>query len=79
MRHRLFHGDTLTNDWDILRALNPAKNPAFDAILANPSFSYHWEPTDALADDVRFKNHGLAPKSAAGLLARLLAGEHPCC
>ncbi len=61
----IFHGDTLTNEWDMLREQNPAKKPSFDAIVANPPFSYRWEPTDALADDVRFKSHGLAPKSAA--------------
>ena len=66
----IFHGDTLLNDWDILRELNPAKKPAFDAIVANPPFSYRWEPTEAMGDDVRFKNHGLAPKSAADLGAR---------
>jgi hypothetical protein len=71
----IFHGDTLTNDWDILRELNPAKKPSFDAIVANPPFSYRWEPTDALSDDVRFKNHGLAPKSAADF-AFLLHGFH---
>ncbi len=71
----IFHGDTLTNDWDTLRELNPAKKPAFDAIVANPPFSYRWDPTDALADDVRFKNHGLAPKSAADF-AFLLHGFH---
>ena len=71
----IYHGDTLTNDWDILRELNPAKKPAFDAIVANPPFSYRWEPTDAQADDVRFKNHGLAPKSAADF-AFLLHGFH---
>ncbi len=71
----IFHGDTLTNDWEMLRELNPAKKPAFDAIVANPPFSYRWEPGDALADDVRFKNHGLAPKSAADF-AFLLHGFH---
>ena len=71
----IFHGDTLTNDWDMLRELNPAKKPAFDAIVANPPFSYRWDPTDAQADDVRFKNHGLAPKSAADF-AFLLHGFH---
>jgi type I restriction enzyme M protein len=71
----IFHGDTLTNDWESLRELNPAKKPAFDAIVANPPFSYRWEPTDAQADDVRFKNHGLAPKSAADF-AFLLHGFH---
>jgi len=63
----IFHGDTLLNEWDMMREPNPAKKPSFDAIVANPPFSYHWQPTDALADDVRFKSHGLAPKSAADL------------
>ena len=71
----IYHGDTLLNEWDILRELNPAKKPQFDAIVANPPFSYRWEPTDALADDVRFKNHGMAPKSAADF-AFLLHGFH---
>lgn len=71
----IYHGDTLTNDWDMLRESNPAKKPSFDAIVANPPFSYRWEPTDALAEDVRFKNHGMAPKSAADF-AFLLHGFH---
>lgn len=71
----IYHGDTLSNDWDILRELNPAKKPTFDAIVANPPFSYRWDPTEAMADDVRFKNHGLAPKSAADF-AFLLHGFH---
>jgi len=71
----IFHGDTLLNDWGILRELNPARKIEFDAIVANPPFSYRWEPTDALAGDVRFKNHGLAPKSAADF-AFLLHGFH---
>jgi len=71
----IYHGDTLTNDWDLLRELNPAKKPQFDAIVANPPFSYRWDPTDAMGDDVRFKNHGLAPKSAADF-AFLLHGFH---
>jgi type I restriction enzyme M protein len=71
----IFHGDTLANDWDILRELNPAKKPSFDAVVANPPFSFRWEPTDAMGDDVRFKNYGLAPKSAADF-AFLLHGFH---
>lgn len=61
----IFHGDTLENQWDMLRESNPAKKPVFDAIVANPPFSLRWEPTEAMGDDVRFKNYGLAPKSAA--------------
>ncbi len=71
----IYHGDTLLNEWDMLREANPAKMPKFDAVVANPPFSYRWEPTDALAEDVRFKSYGLAPKSAADF-AFLLHGFH---
>ncbi len=71
----IYHGDTLTNDWDMLREQNPAKKPTFDAVVANPPFSYRWDPNEALGEDMRFKNHGLAPKSAADF-AFLLHGFH---
>ena len=71
----IYHGDTLTNDWDMLRETNPAKKPYFDAVVANPPFSYRWDPNEALGEDVRFKNYGLAPKSAADF-AFLLHGFH---
>ncbi len=61
----IFHGDTLLNEWEELRELNPSKQMRFDAVVANPPFSYRWEPTESLGDDIRFKNYGLAPKSAA--------------
>lgn len=71
----IYHGDTLLNEWDMLREANPAKKPSFDAIVANPPFSYRWEPSKALTEDMRFKGHGLAPKSAADF-AFLLHGFH---
>lgn len=71
----IFHGDTLLNDWEMLREANPSKKPQFDAVVANPPFSYRWEPTEAMGNDVRFKNYGLAPKSAADF-AFLLHGFH---
>ena len=71
----IFHGDTLTNDWEMLREDNPSKKPYFDAVVANPPFSYRWEPTETLGEDIRFKNYGLAPKSAADF-AFLLHGFH---
>jgi type I restriction enzyme M protein len=71
----IYHGDTLTNEWDMLREPNPAKKPAFDAVVANPPFSLRWEPGDAMSEDMRFKNHGVAPKSAADF-AFLLHGLH---
>lgn len=72
---KIFHGDSLTNDWDILNEMNPAKKLVCDAVVANPPFSYRWEPNDMLADDFRFKSYGLAPKSAADF-AFLLHGFH---
>ncbi len=71
----IHHGDSLLNDWDILNEMNPAKKIGFDAIVANPPFSYRWEPTDVLGEDFRFKSYGLAPKSAADF-AFLLHGFH---
>lgn len=71
----IYLGDTLKNDWDWLRETNPAKKPQFDAVVANPPFSYRWEPGVAMAEDMRFKNHGVAPKSAADF-AFLLHGLH---
>ena len=44
-------------------------------MVANPPFSYRWEPTEAIGEDMRFKNYGLAPKSAADF-AFLLHGFH---
>ena len=46
-----------------------------DAIVANPPFSYCWQPDDALSQDFRFKAYGLAPRSAADF-AFLLHGFH---
>jgi type I restriction enzyme M protein len=71
----IYHGDTLTNDWDMLRETNPAKMPKFDAVVANPPFSYRWDSGEAAAEDSRFKAHGVAPKSAADF-AFLLHGLH---
>jgi len=71
----IFHGDSLLNDWPLLKEENPAKKIEFDAVVANPPFSYRWNPTDELAKDFRFKSYGLAPKSAADF-AFLLHGFH---
>ena len=71
----IHHGDTLINDWNILNDMNPAKKIEFDAIVANPPFSYRWEPKEETAKDFRFNRYGLAPKSAADF-AFLLHGFH---
>jgi type I restriction enzyme M protein len=71
----IHHGDTLLNEWDILNEMNPAKKLQFDAIVANPPFSYRWEPKETMSEDFRFKSYGVAPKSAADF-AFLLHGFH---
>ena len=71
----IHHGDTLANDWDILREWNPSHKIEFDAIVANPPFSLRWDPTEETAKDFRFARYGVAPKSAADF-AFLLHGFH---
>ncbi len=71
----IHHGDSLLNDWDLLNEMNPAKKLECDAVVANPPFSYRWQPNEALSEDFRFKSYGLAPKSAADF-AFLLHGFH---
>lgn len=71
----IYHGDSLLNDWDILNEMNPAKKLKCDAVVANPPFSYRWQPTENMSKDFRFANYGLAPKSAADF-AFLLHGFH---
>ncbi|MEI6847254.1 MAG: type I restriction-modification system subunit M [Chlorobiaceae bacterium] len=71
----IHHGDSLLNDWGCLNEANPSRKLLFDAVVANPPFSYRWEPAEALGEDFRFKNYGLAPKSAADF-AFLLHGFH---
>ena len=61
----IFHGDTLTNDWNMLKERNPVKPVTFDAVVANPPFSLKWDPDDETSNDPRFSNYGVAPKSAA--------------
>jgi type I restriction enzyme M protein len=71
----IYHGDTLDNEWDLFREENPARKPQFDAVVANPPFSLRWDPGEETGKDIRFKNHGVAPKSAADF-AFLLHGFH---
>lgn len=72
---QIHHGDSLLNDWNILTEMNPVKKMQFEAVVANPPFSYRWQPKEEMAEDFRFKNYGLAPRSAADF-AFLLHGFH---
>ena len=59
----------------MLRETNPAKKPCFDAVIANPPFSYRWNPNETLSEDMRFINYKMAPKAHADF-AFLLHGFH---
>ena len=72
---KIFHGNTLTNEWTDIFNPNDLKKIEFDAIVANPPFSLKWNPREELAHDPRFGNYGLAPKKAADM-AFLLHGFH---
>ena len=71
----IYHGDSLVNDWLILNEMNPSRKLTFDAVVANPPFSYTWDPNDEMSEDFRFKNYALAPRSSADF-AFLLHGFH---
>jgi type I restriction enzyme M protein len=53
----IHHGDTLVNDWEILNEINPSKKLEFDAIVANPPFSYRWEPSEEMGQDFHLQAH----------------------
>ena len=72
---KIFHGNTLTNEWTDIFNPNDLKKIEFDAIVANPPFSLKWNPREELAQDPRFGNYGLAPKKVADM-AFLLHGFH---
>ena len=57
--------DSLDEDWPIQTAGPEAGKPLYvDAVVSNPPYSQHWDPSDA-EYDARFKNYGVAPKSKA--------------
>jgi type I restriction enzyme M protein len=60
-------GDTLEDDWPLFDDADPARTytPLYvDAVISNPPYSQHWDPTNKDTDP-RYKRYGLAPKSKA--------------
>ena len=61
------NGDTLEDDWPYFDEGNPVEtyNPLYvDAVVSNPPYSQHWNPSDKETDP-RYARFGLAPKSKA--------------
>lgn len=57
--------DSLDEDWPIYKTGSDIGKPLYvDAVVSNPPYSQHWDPTDAEMDP-RFKEYGVAPKSKA--------------
>lgn len=55
------NADSLANDWPIEEGNKPLY---VDAVVSNPPYSQHWDPTGQEVDP-RFKEYGVAPKSKA--------------
>lgn len=66
-RINLRNADTLESDWPNGEDANGVDHPLFfDAVVANPPYSQHWDNNDLKLKDPRFKDFGkLAPKSKA--------------
>ncbi len=61
------NADTLEEDWPYFDESDPntTYNPLYvDAVVSNPPYSQHWDPTDK-ETDARYKKFGIAPKSKA--------------
>jgi len=57
--------DTLEEDWPMREDGSEIDKPlAVDAVVSNPPYSQHWDPSDKEYDP-RFKNYGVAPKTKA--------------
>lgn len=57
--------DSLDEDWPVYKAGSEIGHPLYvDAVVSNPPYSQHWDPTDKEMDS-RFKDYGVAPKSKA--------------
>jgi len=57
--------DSLAEDWPVVNEGGAVAQPLYvDAVVSNPPYSQHWDPTDC-EYDARFKEYGVAPKSKA--------------
>ena len=59
------NGDTLEEDWPFFDEKHVYSPLYVDAVVSNPPYSQHWEPTEDKKHDPRYANYGMAPKSKA--------------
>lgn len=58
------HADTLESDWPDGVVEGKDTPRMFDAVMANPPYSAHWDSKDR-EDDPRWREYGVAPKTKA--------------
>lgn len=61
------NADTLKEDWPYFDEADPNRtyHPLYvDAVVSNPPYSQHWDPSEK-ESDARYKKFGVAPKSKA--------------
>lgn len=58
------HADTLKSDWPDGIVDGKDSPRLFDAVMANPPYSAHWDSKDR-EDDPRWREYGVAPKTKA--------------
>lgn len=59
------NGDTLEEDWPFFDEEHVYSPLYVDAVVSNPPYSQHWEPTEDKKHDPRYAKYGMAPKSKA--------------
>ena len=59
------NGDTLEEDWPFFDENHVYKPLYVDAVVSNPPYSQHWDPSEDKKHDPRYANYGMAPKSKA--------------
>ncbi len=59
------NGDTLEEDWPFFDEEHTYSPLYVDAVVSNPPYSQHWDPSESKRHDPRYSNYGMAPKSKA--------------
>ena len=59
------NGDTLEEDWPFFDEEHVYTPLYVDAVVSNPPYSQHWNPTEDKKHDPRYANYGMAPESKA--------------
>lgn len=59
------NGDTLEEDWPFFDEDHVYAPLYVDAVVSNPPYSQHWDPSEDKRSDPRYADYGMAPKSKA--------------